>query len=143
MQINIDEIMKALEHRYPFLMIDKITDYEYGKYVEACKNVSANEPWAQGHFPGNPVYPGAMIIESSAQAGAFLFYDKDDKEKSKGGMLVKVENFKFVKVVRPGDQLIIRAELVNRVGNYVNVKIKATVDGKKVAEGEETYVIGK
>ena len=143
MQITIDEIMNVLQHRYPFLMIDKVLDYEFGKYVEACKNVSVNEPWAQGHFPDNPVYPGAMIIESSAQTGGFIFYDKTEKDKCKEGMRVRVENFKFVKVVKPGNQLIIRAELVNRVGNFVNVKVKATVEGKKVAEGEITYVFGK
>ncbi|SFC12626.1 3-hydroxyacyl-ACP dehydratase FabZ [Butyrivibrio sp. YAB3001] len=142
MQITIDEIMSVLEHRYPFLMIDKITDFEYGKFVEAVKNVSVNEPWSQGHFPGKPIYPGAMIIESAAQAGGFIFYNKDDEEKKRGGMLVKVGNFKFVKVVRPGDQLVIRTELVDQIGNYVTVRVKATVDGKKVAEGEETYVVG-
>lgn len=140
MQITIDEIMNVLQHRYPFLLVDRITDYEYGKYVEACKNVSVNEPWAQGHFPGNPIYPGALIIETSAQAGGFLFYKADEDEKSKGGMLARVESFKFVKVVKPGDQLMIRAELVSRVGNFVKAKIKASVDGQRVAEGELTYV---
>lgn len=142
MQITIDEMMNILIHRYPFLLVDKVIDYEKEKYVVACKNVSVNEPWAKGHFPGDPIYPGALIVESSAQAGAFLFYDRGKDDKSKKGLLAGVENFKFVKVVKPGDQLIIKVELVSKFGNLVKVKVKATVEDERVAEGGLTYVLG-
>lgn len=142
MQITVDEMMNILIHRYPFLLVDKVMDYEREKYVVACKNISVNEPWAKGHFPGEPIYPGALIVESSAQAGAFLFYDREKDDRSKKGLLAGVENFKFVKVVKPGDQLIIKVELVSKFGNLVKVKVKATVEDERVAEGGLTYVLG-
>lgn len=142
MQIDTNEMLKVLQHRYPFLLVDKVLDYEYGKSVETCKNISANEPWVQGHFPGNPIYPGVFIIESAAQTGAFLFYDPEEEVISKGGMLASVDSFKFVRVVRPGDQLIIKDEILKKFGSLVKVKTRAFVDGKRVAEGELTYVLG-
>lgn len=141
-QLGIQKIMGVLQHRYPFLLVDRIKEYKYGEYVVAYKNISANEPWVQGHFPGNPIYPGAMIIESSAQAGGFLFFEEKNAEESKGGLLVNVEKFKFVKIVRPGDRIEIRVDLENKVGSFVKTKVKATVEGERVAEGVLTYVIG-
>ena len=143
MTLGINEITKVLQHRYPFLLIDRIQSQEYGKYVEAIKNVSVNEPWATGHFPGNPIYPGVLTIESSAQAGGFLFYNENDSNPVVKGVLARVDNFKFVKEIRPGDQLLIRVDLVNRMGNFVQAKVKITVDSKKVAEGDLTYAVSE
>ncbi len=141
-EIAIEEIIQVLQHRNPFLLIDRIKEYEYGKYVVGVKNVSVNEPWAAGHFPEHPVYPGALIIESSAQTGGFLFYDPEETDRKKGGMLACVDSFKFVRAVYPGDQLVIKTELISRFGKFVKVRATATVDGKRAAEGELTYVTG-
>lgn len=141
MVIEAENIMKVLEHRYPFLLVDRILEFEYENFAVACKNISVNEPWASGHFTGNPIYPGALLIESSAQTGAFLFYDPQAEDHSSKGMLANVENFKFVRVVKPGDQIIIKTTLVQKFGNFVKVRVKASVEEKRVAEGELTYVL--
>lgn len=141
-EIAIEEIMHVLQHRNPFLLIDRVKEYEYRKYVIGVKNVSVNEPWAAGHFPEHPVYPGALIIESSAQTGGFLFYNPEETDRKKDGMLASVDSFKFIKAVYPGDQLVIRTELISCFGKFVKVKATVTVDGKRAAEGELTYVIG-
>lgn len=141
-EISIEEIMHVLQHRNPFLLIDRVKEYEFGKYVIGVKNVSVNEPWAAGHFPEHPVYPGALIIESSAQTGGFLFYNPKETDRKKGGMLASVDSFKFIKAVYPGDQLVIRTELISHFGKFVKVKVAVTVDDKRTAEGELTYVIG-
>lgn len=141
--LDIIKIMEVLQQRYPFLLVDRIIDYKQNEYAVGCKNVSANEFWAQGHFEGKPIYPGVFIIESSAQTGAFIFYDKDSSNHNVFGMLSSVPYFKFIRPVVPGDQLMIKAELIERFSNMAKVKIKVTVDEKRVAEGELTYVFSK
>jgi len=134
--LSITQIEKRLKHRYPFLYVDRVLELEEDNYIVACKNVTINEPWAQGHFPENPILPGVIMIETAAQVGGLLLVNKKD---DKDAMLSSVNNFKFIKPVTPGDQLIIRATLQERVLPFTRVKVILTVDQKKVAEGVISY----
>ena len=144
MELTICDIMRFLEHRYPFLMVDAIDNISRGEYVVARKNVTANEYWNQGHFAGNPIFPGVLIIEACAQAGAFIFFDeiKDNGHKM-SGMLTKVNDFKFIKSVRPGDVMKIDVRLIEHYDSITKVKASVFVDEKKVACGSITYVTNK
>jgi 3-hydroxyacyl-[acyl-carrier-protein] dehydratase len=111
MLMDINAIMKVLPHRYPFLMIDRIVELEPGKRCVGIKNVSINEPFFQGHFPGHPVMPGVLIIESMAQvAGIMAYMASDDTMKNKLSYFMSIDSAKFRKPVFPGDQLRIEVE---------------------------------
>jgi 3-hydroxyacyl-[acyl-carrier-protein] dehydratase len=134
---TIQEIMKNVPHRFPFLLIDRILDYKENESVTALKNVSINEAQFQGHFPGNPILPGVYIIENMAQAACFLL------AKSGGGpqenavyYLGKVKSVSFMQPVIPGDQLITTVSVEKKFGDSALVNAKATVDGKVVAKGD-------
>lgn len=146
MQLNIQDIEQMLPHRYPFLLVDGVLEIEAGKYIKAVKNVSANEPYFMGHFPGNPILPGVLIVEALAQAAA-LMYCYEAYEASKGnsqwvpgeiqqkvGYLASVEEMKFKKLVRPGEQLFLYAETLESFGKFMKVKVWAETD-KKAASG--------
>jgi 3-hydroxyacyl-[acyl-carrier-protein] dehydratase len=125
------QIMEALPHRYPFLLLDRVTSYIAGQSITAAKNVSNNEPFFQGHFPGKPVMPGVLVIEAMAQAGGVLSHvtmiDVDPKPLF---YLVGVDNARFRRVVVPGDQLIIHVE-VDRVKRGIwFYKCSAKVEGR-------------
>lgn len=141
--LNINTIMEVLPQRYPFLLVDRILEQKYNEYAIGCKNISVNESWSKGHFENNPIYPGAMIIESAAQTGGFIFYDESQEEHRIHGLLSSVSNFKFVKTVIPGDQLIIKTKWVQRLGNIVKISAKIYVNEERVAEGELTYVLSE
>lgn len=132
------EIYNTLPHRYPMLFVDDICEIEYGKYVKGIKQVSANEPWVQGHFPDEPVFPGVLVIETMAQIGGFMFYTDDERVCLKA-YLSKVEEVKFVSKVLPGQQLLVEANIVEQFGKFVKVKCKASVNGKLAAKGLITY----
>lgn len=135
--LDIDAILKRLPHRYPFLMVDRVLDIVPGKSIVAVKNVSVNEAYFQGHFPGHPVVPGVLIIEALAQAGGVLAYETATVEERIWILyLVGIEETRFKQVVRPGDQLTLRVELVKRRRNLWRFLAKAEVDGKVVAETE-------
>lgn len=109
--MDINAIMKILPHRFPFLMIDRIVELESGKRCVGIKNVSINEPFFQGHFPGHPVMPGVLIIEAMAQvAGIMAFMASDEAMKEKLSYFMSIDNAKFRKPVFPGDQLRIEIE---------------------------------
>ncbi|MFA6955367.1 MAG: 3-hydroxyacyl-ACP dehydratase FabZ [Thermoanaerobaculia bacterium] len=140
--MTIQEILKLLPHRYPLLLVDRVLELEPGKRVKALKNVTANEPHFTGHFPGAPIMPGVLILESMAQCGALMFLqdlpDRDTKLFYFGG----VDKARFRRPVVPGDQLILEVEVIQRRSNSARVKATASVDGSIVAEAEILTVMG-
>ena len=133
---NIDELLKILPHRYPFIMIDKVIKWDKKKSLQAIKNVSINEPYFQGHFPEKPIFPGVLILESMAQAGSLIISDFVDNPSKKLVYLSKVLNFKIHKNVIPGDQLYIEAKLLQHKMNSFKFSVECFVDQKQVASAE-------
>ena len=140
-ELNVQEIMEILPHRYPFLMIDRIVEIERKKRIVALKNVTMNEPFFQGHFPDIPVMPGVLIIESRAQvAGVLIYRDLPDKEK-KLIYFTGIENAKFRRPVLPGDQLHVEMRLLSRRNNFGKMQGRATVEDKLAAEATVLFAI--
>ena len=133
---NIDELLKILPHRYPFIMIDKVIKWDKKKSLQAIKNVSINEPYFQGHFPGKPIFPGVLILESMAQAGSLIISDFVDNPSKKLAYLSKVLNFKIHKNVIPGVQLYIEAKLLQHKMKSFKFSVECFVDQKQVASAE-------
>lgn len=136
---NID-IQKILPHRYPFLLIDKITEIQDGKSITGIKNVTVNEPFFQGHFPGNPIMPGVLITEALAQTGAVLLLSMPEN-KGKIGVFTGINNFKFRRQVVPGDTLTLSAEFLLYRHGMGKANVKATVDGEVAAMGEISFAV--
>ena len=140
---TVTEIMQILPHRYPFLLVDRIIELEPNKRIVGLKNVTINEEFFQGHFPGAPVMPGVLIIEAMAQvAGVMIYRDLPDRE-SKLIYFTGIENARFRRPVLPGDQLRIEMELLNRRNNFGKLQGRATVDGKLVAEAIVLFAIAE
>ncbi len=138
---GVQEIMRLLPHRYPFLLVDRILELEPDKRIVGIKNVTINEQFFQGHFPGAPVMPGVLIIESMAQvAGVLIYRDLPDKEK-KLIYFTGIENARFRSPVVPGDQLRIEMECLSRRNNFGKMQGRATVDGKLAAEAVVLFAI--
>ena len=135
---DIQEVLNILPHRYPFLLIDRIISLDAGKEVEAIKNVTFNEPYFQGHFSGQPVMPGVLLIESMAQAGGFLVLNTIPNSESKLMYISAIESTRFKKIVVPGDQLSIKAKLLKFKLN--TCKIEAKIFVKKVLVAESTFL---
>lgn len=133
---TLEEIQKLLPHRYPFALVDRIIEYVPGKKAVGIKNVTCNEPYFQGHFPGRPLMPGVMIVEAMAQVGGIVLTQMPDVE---GGLFVfaGIDKVRFRRPVVPGDQLVMTTELLSikrrRFGKMQGI---ALVDGQRVAEGE-------
>ena len=138
--MDIKEIMDIIPHRYPFLLIDKVIKIEENK-ITAIKNVTANEHYFQGHFPTEPVMPGVLIIEALAQAGAVALLSKDEF-KGKIAYFAGINNAKFKRKVVPGDRLRLEVELTKIRGKAGIGYGVAYVEGKKVCEGELTFMVG-
>lgn len=134
--LNIQQILGMLPHRYPFLLIDRVLEYEEGKSLVAIKNVTYNEPFFQGHFPGLKVMPGVLLIEAVAQAGGILLYLSIPDPEKKLVFLSKIDKAKFRKPVIPGDQVRLEVELIKMKTKFCYVKGRALVDGDVVVEGE-------
>ncbi|MCR4436423.1 MAG: 3-hydroxyacyl-ACP dehydratase FabZ [Clostridiales bacterium] len=134
MLTNID-IQGIIPHRYPFLLVDKIIEIEPGKKAVGIKNVTANEPFFQGHFPGNPIMPGVLIVEALAQtagiAAAVL-----EENKGRLGVFASIDSLKFKRQVVPGDTLRLEAEILAAKMGVLKAKVMAAVDGQIAAEGE-------
>lgn len=139
--MDINQIMEFLPHRYPFLLIDKIIEIVPGEKVVAQKNVTMNEQFFQGHFPGKPVMPGVLIMEALAQAGACVVLSLEEN-KGKIAYLGAMDKCKFRKQVVPGDVLMLEMEIIKLKKNAGVGKAVALVDGKKVAEAEIMFMIG-
>ena len=132
--LSINEIINILPHRYPFLMVDRILELEASKRAVGIKNVTINEPFFQGHFPGTPVFPGVLILEALAQVGACALLCQEEYKNSLA-YLAGVDKFRFRKVIVPGDQLLLEVELIKMKAGIGKAKGKATVDGDTAAEG--------
>jgi len=138
MEFDIVEIFKQLPHRYPFLLVDRILECVPGKTIRGLKNVTINEPFFHGHFPGFPVMPGVLVIEALAQASGLLAYVSGDA-RSGGGSLIffaGIDNARFRKQVVPGDQLILEAEVIRVVRGVGKFRTRATVGGELACEAE-------
>jgi 3-hydroxyacyl-[acyl-carrier-protein] dehydratase len=138
---NID-IQSILPHRYPFLLVDKILEIETGKKAVGLKNVTINEPFFQGHFPGNPIMPGVLIVEAMAQVGGIAILSMEE-HKGKLAVFTGIERMKFRKQVVPGDTLIMEAELIAFKMGIGKAKVCAKVEGKIAAQGEVMFAIVK
>ena len=136
--VDSAEIERLLPHRYPFLLVDRVVEFEKDKRVLAYKNVTCNEPFFTGHFPGHPVMPGVLVIEALAQAGGLLTQLSRDPGAGDGQTfyLVKVDNAKFSRMVVPGDKLELEVELKRRIRNMAQYVGVARVDGEQVACAE-------
>ena len=136
--MNVEQIRNYLPHRYPFLLVDRVVEYEVGKSLTAIKNVTVNEPWVNGHFPHQPIMPGVLIIEALAQATGLLGFRTMGEEPQTDTLylLVAVDNARFKQAVVPGDQLVMQVELVKRKGIMRVFKAEARVDGKLAVSAE-------
>lgn len=135
--IDIVEIMRLLPHRYPFVMVDRILSMEPGKEITGLKNVTINEPFFQGHFPGRPVMPGVLILEGMAQVGGVLaFYANPEAVGQKLLFFAGIDKARFRKPVVPGDQLILKLEMIKQKRTIMMMGGKAYVDDTLVAEAE-------
>ena len=138
--LNKEEIKKIIPQREPFLMIDEVEEYVPGESAIAYKNVSADEWYFQGHFPGNPIMPGVLITESLAQAGAVAILSLEEN-KGKNALFGGINNMKFKRMVVPGDRLKLELKIIKRKGPIGVGEAIATVDGKLAAKGELTFAV--
>lgn len=139
--MTIEEIKKILPHRYPFLLVDRVLELDETS-IKAYKNVSANEEFFNGHFPGQPIMPGVLQVEALAQAGALMLLTQQVDDPQKTLMVFTgINKCKFRKQVVPGDQLMLEVELGSKKRNFVNMKGIATVDGKVACELEASAAL--
>jgi 3-hydroxyacyl-[acyl-carrier-protein] dehydratase len=141
--IEIREIMNILPHAYPFLLVDRIIEMESGKRIVGIKNVTYNEPFFPGHFPGRPIMPGVLIVEAMAQTAGILVFNSAPQEQFKTPVyFLGIDNVRFRKPVVPGDQLRLELEITKHRQSIWGFKGKALVDGKLVAEAELLAMLG-
>ena len=133
--IDINEILKILPHRYPFLLVDRIVEFEAGKMAKGIKNVTINEPFFQGHFPGHPIMPGVLLIEAMAQVGGILAFKSANVE-NKVVYFMGIDKARFRKPVMPGDRVELLLNVVKNRGDIWVFKGEAIVDAKLAAEAE-------
>ncbi|RFA36690.1 3-hydroxyacyl-[acyl-carrier-protein] dehydratase FabZ [Virgibacillus dokdonensis] len=138
--MDVEQIKEIIPHRYPFLLVDRVTEIEEGKRVAGLKNVTANEPFFQGHFPEYAVMPGVLIIEALAQLGAISILGKEEN-RGKIGFLAGIDNCRFKRQVRPGDQLQMEVEILRLKGPIGKGKAVAKVDGELACEAEIMFAI--
>jgi 3-hydroxyacyl-[acyl-carrier-protein] dehydratase len=140
--LDIQAIRHLLPHRYPFLLIDRVTAYEPGQRAEAIKNVTINEPFFQGHFPTQPIMPGVLIVEAMAQLGGVLLMQRTPLG-DKLALLTGIDRVRFRRQVVPGDQLVLTAEILKIHGNMGKVKVTARVNKEAVSDGELMFYLAE
>lgn len=133
--LNIEDILKFLPHRYPFLLVDRVLAMDVGKSIRALKNVSYNEEFFQGHFPAVRIMPGVLIVEALAQAGGILIYHSVPSPQDKLMLFSKIEEMRFRRPVVPGDQLRLEAELTKVKGRFYQIRGRAFVEEDLAVEG--------
>jgi 3-hydroxyacyl-[acyl-carrier-protein] dehydratase len=141
MPVDVTRIQELLPHRYPFLLVDRVLELEPNQRVLAVKNVTINEPFFQGHFPGHPVMPGVLVLEALAQAGGLLTQLSAAAAGAVNGeaklfYLVKIDNARFSRMVVPGDRLMLEVKLKRMIRNMAMYECTASVDGKTVASAD-------
>ncbi len=141
MELNIEQIQEILPHRYPFLLVDRVVELEPGQRAVGIKNVTMNENYFQGHFPGKPVMPGVLQVEALAQTGAIAVLSLPEY-KGKIVYFGGIDKLRFKQKVVPGDVLRLEVELIKRRGPIGIAKAVASVDGKVAVQGEITFAVG-
>ena len=141
MILEAREIQQIIPHRWPFLLVDRVVEMEEGRRAVGVKNVTINEPFFQGHFPGYPIMPAVLIVEALAQVGAVALLSLPEN-KGKIGFFAGIDGFRFRRPVIPGDSLRLEVTLTRMRGPIGKGTAKATVDGQTVAEGELTFALG-
>ncbi|MFM8340021.1 MAG: 3-hydroxyacyl-ACP dehydratase FabZ [Fluviibacter sp.] len=141
MKLNVHQIRKILPHRYPFLLVDRVENIEFGQRIHAIKNVTVNEPFFPGHFPEYPVFPGVLIMEALAQAAAILTFASASEEETLQAaddlyLFAGIDNARFKRPVMPGDRLELFAEMTASKRGIYKYKAVAKVDGQVVAEAD-------
>ena len=134
--IEIEEIQQYLPHRYPFLLVDRVIEIELGKYIKAYKNVTTNEPFFMGHFPGKQVMPGVLILEAMAQASGILGFKTMEKKPEEGSIyyFVGADSLRFKRPAVPGDQIILESKVITDKKGIWKFDCNASVEGDMVAE---------
>jgi beta-hydroxyacyl-ACP dehydratase FabZ len=144
--LGYEDIVRILPHRYPFLLVDRVTEIELGKRAVGIKNVTANEPFFQGHFPGRPIMPGVLIIEAMAQVGGILARltvpGSLEEGKEDAIYFMAIDKVKFRRPVVPGDRIVFEVEPMRTGSRVWKMRGKASVDGERVAEAELVASIG-
>lgn len=137
--MTVNDIMKFLPHRYPFLLVDRIVELQPGVSAKGIKNVTINEPFFQGHFPGQPIMPGVLVIEAMAQVAGVMAF----RSGMEGGSVyfMSIDNAKFRRPIVPGDQVMMEIKVLKRRGNVWKFSGTATVEGKLVSEAEFTAMV--
>lgn len=137
--MTVNDIMKLLPHRYPFLLVDRIVELQPGVSATGIKNVTINEPFFQGHFPGQPIMPGVLVIEAMAQVAGVMAFRSGVEGRSV--YFMSIDNAKFRRPIVPGDQVVIEIKVLKQRGNVWKFSGTATVDGKLVSESEFTAMV--
>jgi beta-hydroxyacyl-ACP dehydratase FabZ len=140
--MDIRQIQSVLQHRYPFLLVDRVLELEPGKRAVGMKNVTINEDFFNGHFPGNPIMPGVLIVEAMAQVGGILLLATTGNE-GKLAFFAGIDKLRFRRPVMPGDQLVTEVEIKKQKGDIGRVAVVGKVDGQVVAEGEYLFALRK
>jgi len=139
---DIKAILNQLPHRYPFILVDRVLEFEPGVKIRAIKNVTINEPFFQGHFPGKPIMPGVLIIEGLVQAGALLLAESLPGIRHDQVCFTGIDRARFRSPVVPGDQLVFDVEIVKQRSKVIKMNAKAFVDNNRVAEAKLLALIG-